>query len=107
MKPFPVRAQARSYEARLKDYGRNPVGARLAGECASDETVSRSRAGALLRGERDDAQLDCCVTSTYIMSFCPGRRILFLSMLFQRTNSDTDTRKRLAIRYSESPLLTV
>ena len=52
-------------------------------------------------------QLDWRVTSTYIVSFCPGCRYLALSMLFHRSRSATDMRKRLAIRYSESPLRTV
>ena len=52
-------------------------------------------------------QLLCAVTSTYIVSFWPGRRILFLSMPFQRAIWSMPTRNLRAIRYSESPLRTV
>jgi len=52
-------------------------------------------------------QLDCAVTSTYIVILSPGLRIFDASMLFQRAMSRTDTRKRDAISDSESPRRTV
>ena len=65
--------------------------------------VSQSR----VRTRSNSSYELCAVTSTYIVSRWPGRRILFVSMPFQRAIWPIDTRKRFAIRYSESPFLTV
>ena len=87
--------------AALRALGRAPTG------CLFDVDAVRRvfSVGATPRSRPD--QLLCAVTSTYMVSFCPGRRILLVSILFQRASCAIDTRKRLAMRYSESPFRTV